>query len=65
MTQDSSNGSGWFSITVGVLLLALSRWAWCRRPVRPAERRGEGGGPSRMAVWWQRATTRSGRLSSA
>jgi Sap, sulfolipid-1-addressing protein len=43
---------------VGVLLLALSRWAWRRRAHEPTEARAESSAArGRIADWSQRATT--------
>jgi Sap, sulfolipid-1-addressing protein len=57
-TEESSTASGWLSIAVGVLLLALSRWAWRRRASEPTETRAESGATrGRIAEWSRRATT--------
>jgi hypothetical protein len=56
-TQDSSTASGWISITAGVLLLALSSWAWRRRAREPTETRDQSGASrGRIAKLSQRAT---------
>jgi Sap, sulfolipid-1-addressing protein len=57
-TQRSSTASGWLYIAVGMLLLALSRWAWRRKAREPTETRDESGASrGRIAGWSQRATT--------
>jgi hypothetical protein len=57
-TQDSSTASGWLYIAVGVLLLALSSWAWRRRARVPTEARDQSGaGRGLIAEWSRRATT--------
>jgi hypothetical protein len=56
--QSSTTASGSFDIVLGVLLLALSVWAWRRRARDPGETpedAGETGG--RIAAWSRRATT--------
>jgi Sap, sulfolipid-1-addressing protein len=57
-TQESSTASGWLYIAVGVLLLALSRWAWRRKAREPTESRNHSGASQgRIAEWSRRATT--------
>jgi Sap, sulfolipid-1-addressing protein len=57
-TQESPTASGWLYIAAGVLLLALSRWAWRRRAREPTETRDESGATrGRIAEWSKRATT--------
>jgi Sap, sulfolipid-1-addressing protein len=56
-TQQSSTASGWLYIAAGVLLLALSRWAWRRKAREPTETRDKSAGRGRIAEWSQRATT--------
>jgi uncharacterized membrane protein YidH (DUF202 family) len=57
-TEESSTVSGWLYIAVGVLLLALSRWAWRRRAREPTETGDQSGaGRGRIAEWSRRATT--------
>jgi Sap, sulfolipid-1-addressing protein len=56
-TQESSTASGWLYIAVGVLLLALSRWAWRRKAREPTETRDRSGASrGRIAEWSRRAT---------
>jgi hypothetical protein len=57
-TQESPTASGWLYIAVGVLLLALSRWAWRRKAREPTETRDQSGASrGRIADWSRRATT--------
>jgi Sap, sulfolipid-1-addressing protein len=57
-TQESPTASGWLYIAAGVLLLALSRWAWRRRAREPTDTRDQRGlSRGRIAEWSQRATT--------
>jgi uncharacterized membrane protein YidH (DUF202 family) len=56
-TQQSSTASGWLYIAAGVLLLALSRWAWRRKAREPTETRDKSASRGRIAEWSQRATT--------
>jgi hypothetical protein len=57
-TQESSTASGWLYIAVGVLLLALSRWAWRRKAREPTEMRDQSGASrGRIAELSRRATT--------
>jgi Sap-like sulfolipid-1-addressing protein len=56
-TQESSTVSGWLYIAVGVMLLALSRWAWRRKAREPtATRDPSGASRGRIAEWSRRAT---------
>jgi hypothetical protein len=56
-TQESSTASGWLYIAVGMVLLALSRWAWQRKAREPTETRDDSGASRRrIAEWSQRAT---------
>jgi hypothetical protein len=55
-TQDSSSASAGVEIALGVLLVALSIWAWARRDRPPAEP-DENAEASRLAQWSHRATT--------
>lgn len=56
-TQESSTASGWLYIAVGVLLVALSGWAWRRKAREPTETRDESGASGgRIAEWSRRAT---------
>jgi hypothetical protein len=58
-SSDSRVTSGWVYIAIGLLLMAVTVWAWRRRSRPPAEPVDDGSGPEagRLAEWTARATT--------